>query len=133
MSAGERAFFVTKQFRLQQVLVDRRAVDRLKHLLCPRRLIMNRARNKLFPVPDSPRISTVEFERATFKIILLTASIFGEAEMISMSIASRRSRARLMVASKLFIVRLLKIIEGARAARLPLPIRSSHARSAGSR
>ena len=44
------------------------------------------------------RIKTVELERATFKIIFFTASIFGEAEMISTSILSSVPSARLMVA-----------------------------------
>ncbi len=61
-------------------------------------LWMARAISSL-PVPDSPRMSTVEFERATLRIIFLTASISGEAEMISWSSASRRASARRMVSS----------------------------------
>jgi hypothetical protein len=51
------------------------------------------------PVPDSPRMSTVEVERATFKIIFLTASISGESEMISESSTSSFVSARVIVSN----------------------------------
>ena len=41
--ARERAFLVAEEFRFKQVLVDRGAVDSLKHLRHARTLIVNRA------------------------------------------------------------------------------------------
>src|SRR5215217_9463858 len=51
MRASERSLLVSKQLRLQKVLVNRGAVDGLKHLGRARRLIVNGPRDQLLARP----------------------------------------------------------------------------------
>ena len=65
-------------------------------------------------MPDSPRTSTVEFDRATFKIIFFTLSIFGDAEMIStVDRVETIERAIDRFQQRGFVVRFFEIVERA--------------------
>ena len=75
---GEGAADVAEELVLQQVVGDRRAVDRQEHLVRARarRRARRRATSSL-PVPDSPVISTVLRVGPTLRIRVLTACIGG--------------------------------------------------------
>jgi hypothetical protein len=63
--AGKRAFLMAEQFALQQRVRQRRAVKFDEGGGSARRIVMDGIGDQLFPVPLSPRTSTVVSQRET--------------------------------------------------------------------
>ena len=83
--AGERAALVAEQFRLQQVMRNRAAIDRDERPLAAAGALVNRERRQLLPVPDSPEMNTLASVFATLRIVLNSCCIASQLPIIPCS------------------------------------------------
>ena len=83
MRPGEGPLFVTEKLAFEQILRNRRAVDRQKALVAPRAVVVDGSATSSFPEPLSPVIITGASLAATRPIILKTCCMASDLPTMS--------------------------------------------------